>query len=439
MNRLTHTAFFSTVLLFLCIPNLFAQIKLTEQSSKKIWFVARVVNTDPFIVEYLDDWYRHQPSLMGYGDYEIVLDTNPQSQLEKVGKFRVGDIIRGEFCVVFWMDCPSLVRVSDNNRPKLKMGEDEPDMSIPPPIAVNLRRVAAKEREKYKRRGFLISYQFNDKSTINQINIFRDGTMILNSSRGNGMRRHLSPTHLAAFERLYRKDVNSKTNYEAGDDYLKPRISLNFRRYQYFLIENNSDALGQLIAELNKLIDESVRNATYSIHYRWRFHVKDWQFGEVLPLDLVAGKDRSYLDQNWERLSKTMAPKAFFEEAKESSDEMNPNLYRYKDKIYKFEFATCTNRPTGSFACFRAWPTMKDKPSGEFTWVYKDWPADLEAKLRNIPLNVKNEDPSFNNNGLTIGKNDFELHREFYLSLVRQRGWYKEGDYVFADVIVKFR
>src|SRR5258708_18137153 len=88
------------------VVSLAAQVVKREKGREKIWFIARVVSTEPFMLEYMDDWYRHQEPIMPSQFYDSETDTNPQSKLEGVSKFKLGDIIGGEFFVPVVFDLP---------------------------------------------------------------------------------------------------------------------------------------------------------------------------------------------------------------------------------------------------------------------------------------------------------------------------------------------
>jgi hypothetical protein len=65
------------------VVNLTAQVVKREKGPEKIWFIARVVSTDPFMLEYVDDWYRHQPHHLRDANHGFTTDTNPQARNEK--------------------------------------------------------------------------------------------------------------------------------------------------------------------------------------------------------------------------------------------------------------------------------------------------------------------------------------------------------------------
>ena len=434
----------SLELLVFCGSNLFAQAK-PANSLPKIWFVARVINTDPFTIEYLDDWYRHQPH-RGNQDYQIGVTTNPQAESENVKKFKIGDIIKGEICISYGIrDCP-ISRVPDQNQLKLKLVNPEfeppllePELSLPPSIAINLKKLGEGYKIRYQRKGFLLSYKPRSTNIVTSLNIFRDGTTDLASYDAGWIRRSLSQDELAAIERAFFASQADKIETSKTNEYFKLQLSTVFGRYRNLLIDESSKESNKFISLLDNLIKKQVRDATYRINYMWRYSIKDWQFGDILPLDEAVDTHPKYLMQHWKRLSETKASTEFFEEAKDRYGYgMNLTFYRYKGRLYSFEFPICTDRPTGSWACFRLNEVGKPLADGRVWMNFEEWPKDLRIKLEDIPRDGLIDNSNRFGKGLDVPKSDLEKHSEFFVRFLHERPSYREGDYIYYGLKVWF-
>lgn len=418
----------------LLVSNSHTQVTKVEKPKQKIWFIARVINTEPFMLEYVDDWYRYQESSVGMSGYGVSVDTNPQSQLEDIKQFKVGDMISGEFCHSTFDDCGSAVRISEAARTR---DPEDNGRSIPPPIAINLKKLGNKYKIKYAKKGFLITYNLSEKNIIQGLSISRDGRIDLISYEAGEITRWLSAKELAKLEKAYFESQTDKILSSTTDEYFKRSLSTVFGSYRHLQIDESSKDTNMFLSLLDELIEKYVRNATYRINYRWVFRIKDWQFGDILPLDEAAAEPPKYLLANWKRLSETKAPPRFFEEAKQKYGFVAKNYYRYKGKLYYFEFGTYTDRPTGSWACFQA-NEAGTRDLGKFTPGFEEWPSDLSIKLRKIPQTTLIGDHELFGKGLEIPGSDFLRNRDFYSRFLRERGEYREGEYVYSGLKVWF-
>ncbi len=140
---------------------------------------------------------------------------------------------------------------------------------------------------------------------------------------------------------------------------------------------------------LNSLINDFLDQAQYRIYVNRRTPIKNWQYGEVLPLDQIDQTDLGgtlvYSRDNKERLSKLRPPQSFFEEAVYRSGKFTPFFYRYKNEIYGFQFAQCTDRPTGTWACFQAWKLKRGGVNESPQPNCIEWSEKLPIKLGEIP------------------------------------------------------
>ena len=292
----------------------------------------------------------------------------------------------------------------------------------------DIKKLDRSAKASYASKGVLLYYAPVRNSPNSYLTIYRDGTVLCHDTPGNEMaNKHLSEAELKALKRDYFAgqidQIPSDPSINDG-----PGLFLFIDRNQKLDVKNPSVRLRTFLARLDSMIEGYIRDSTYRIRYIKRVAIKDWQYGDILPLDLAGGGDgRSYLDQNMERLSRIKAPPAFFKEA-EDYDRGEGNFYLYKGKLYWFTFPQCTIAPTGSWACVR----VAELPYGKLrddVWGYTQWPSHLGLKLSAVP-----------EQGLDIPKEEYDKHREFYNSLLLgSRFRYREGDYLFLGVQVNYR
>lgn len=429
-GRWIRLAVFVLVMAAMHVVSLQAQVNKSRKGPAKIWFIARVVSTEPFMLEYVDDWYRHQSE--GSNDYGFATDTNPQARTEDVSKFKLGDIISGEFCVPLIDNCPPAVNV-------WQPGEE---LSIPPPIAINLKRLGNQYKYKYRNKGLLLSYRRSDKSIITNLSIFRDGTMDLGSFDSGGLRRKLSKSELEALEKAFFDKRTFKIESSKTDEHFKVGLTTVFGKFRDLRVDESSKKDIAFFSLLDDLIQKQVMGASYRINYMWRYRIKDWQFGDVFPLDEAI--DKGYLRKHWKTLSETMAPAMLFEEAKERLYEKHdPDsyayFYRYKGSLYSIEFPTCTDRPTGSWACVRLAELGKPLEDGRVFMSFDEWPKDLRLKLEEIPRDGLINNENRFGKGVEVPTLDIEKHREFFDRLLRGGPAFCEGEYIYYGLKVWFQ
>jgi hypothetical protein len=430
----TRTWIRLTVLVLLMTPiyvvSFQSQVTKGRKAREKVWFIARVVSTEPFMLEYLDDWYLHQSDVSN--DYGFAMDTNPQARTEDVSKFKLGDIIGGEFCIPLIDNCP----------PSVNVWQPGEELSIPPPIAINLRRLGNEYKYKYRNKGLLLSYRRSEKNIITSLSIFRDGTLDLGSFDSGGLRRKLSKSELKALEKAFFDNRTDKIESSKTAEYFKVGLTTVFGKFRDLRVDESSKEDVAFFSLLDDLIQKQVLGASYRINYRWRYRIKDWQFGGAFPLDEAI--DKSYLSKHWKTLSDTMAPTDLFEEARERLYEKpNPDFYqyfyRYKNRLYSVEFPTCTNRPTGSWACVRLAELGKPLDDGRVWMSFDEWPKDLRLKLEEIPRGGLINNESRFGKGVEVPTFDIEKHREFFDRLLRGGPAFREGEYIYYGLKVWFQ
>jgi hypothetical protein len=293
----------------------------------------------------------------------------------------------------------------------------------------NIEKLSPTAKARYARKGILLYYAPVRNSPNSYLTVYRDGTVLCHDLPGNEMaNKHLTPAQL---HRLTREYFSGQINHMPSDPAINeygPGLFLFIDRNQKLDVKNPSARLQTFVARLDSIIERYIQSATYRVRYMKRVVIKDWQYADILPLDLAAGeKGKLYLAENFERLSGIRPLPSFFKEA-EDYDRGRGDFYRYKYKIYSFTFPICTNKLTGSWACFRA----TELPYGELKdnyWGYKEWPSDLGLKLSTVPQQ-----------GLDIPKTEYYKHREFYKSLLLGSNFrFREGDYLFQGVQVNYR
>ncbi len=401
---------------------LFAQTKKSAQSQEKYWVIARVLDTEPFVLEYLDDKYSQQSTTTQNWNYSVSIEVNPQSTLENIKRFKVGDIINGEFCSP-WIEQNCGIRKAAETR----IENEEYGIALPPSVVINLKKLGGNAKAKYKNKGLVLHYAPKGQTIIRDLKIFRDDTIFISGLYGNEIRRRLSAKELKSIIEEYLTKRINKTPSDRQADYFGGRFLAVLSGYQSLNVENPSRNLKNFLARLDTLISNQFKNATYIIHYLWRYQIKDWQFGDIFPLDEAVADIGAFLEENRQVLSLIKPPPDFLNEAKEYSGKINLNFYRYKNQLYGFEFPICTIEITDNWTCFRAWNVR-----------HADWSENLQIKLRDIPPNSLPKD-NLSAKGLDIPKAELEQNREFYTSfLLGSNLLYKEGDYVYEGLRVKF-
>lgn len=420
---------FVLVMTAMQVVSLQAQAIKNRMGPAKIWFIARVVSTEPFMLEYVDDWYRHQPE--GSDEYDLTTDTNPQARTEDVSKFKLGDIIGGEFCSPHFDNCP----------PPVNVWQPGEELSFPPPIAIHLRRLGSGYKYKYRNKGLLVSYRRNYKNIITGLSIFRDGTIDLGSFDAGGLRRRLAKSELDAVEKaFFAKGTDKIESTKRTGDYLTVGLITIFGKYRDLRVDESSKKEVPFFSFLDDLIEKQMRTAIYRINYMWRYQIKDWKYGDTLPLDQAI--DRKYRFDHWDALAKVKVPSELWNEARERYGNVIPYYYRYKGGLYSIQFGTCTDGSTGTFACYLAAGGGKPVADGRIWGVFEEWPKELQTKLKNIPPNGAMVNANGYSNGfgkgLQIPRSDIERHSDFFKRLLNGGASYREGEYIYAGLKVWF-
>lgn len=413
------------------ITTSFAQ-DLKEPSQPKIWFIARVIEVQPFTLEYVDDWYRHQKYGGGVG---FGIDVNPHSRNENVGRFKIGDLIAGEFCYVPLGNCPpSTVRASE----EFDASSESDGIRLPPTIAINLRKLNGRHRDKYARAGNLIQYKLPENSLVRSLHIYRDGLVTIDTHASGGTSARLSLGELRQLENAFVESRSDRIGAAKANVFDASLLTV-FGKLRTVWLDPVTNGPNSFFGSLQKIIERLLDRAEYRITYRWRFKITDWQYGNVFPLDEAAKPGYEFIVKNRDRLSLLRPPEHFYEDAKERQGEVAKFFYRFKGKLYGFSFATCTDRATGSWGCFFANEVGKRDGTGKLFAAFDEWPEKLGVSLDQIPEEGRISSHQRLGNGVAIPSSDFALHRKFYSQFLRSNGSFREGDFVYVDVTIWFK
>lgn len=416
----------------------FAQRASGPPNRAKLWFVARVVDTDPFTVEYVDRSSYHSDPTYKMDRYQNAVSVSPQAQYEDVKKFKLGDMISGEHCNYALMNCPPEVI-------PLREGRWDRDHStaglrIPPDFAINLKKIPNKYKTKYARTGMLLYYKPHEDNIVRSMSIFRDGTLFINTHYAGGIRRKLSASELRRIEKAFFDSGSDQLSTSTSSDYFKYSLTTIFGKNRNVQIDYSSRTAKPFVQVLDGLIAMQLRKADYRITYRWRFEIKDWQYGDTLPLDQAADSGYDYIRRNRDRLSKLLVPKQFYEENKNANGStVSRFVYRFKGKLYHFSFASCTDRPTGSWGCYFAHRLGKIDTKGIVIGDHDEWPSDLKTKLHDIPSDALLTSDHYLGKAMPIEQEDVAKHREFYKGLLGATAEFREGNFIYAHVRVWMR
>lgn len=364
--------------------------------------IARVHSVEPFTIEFLDDLTQKD---------EILYNPRPfiehmRSSADDLKGLQRGDVILADTYSYSYGSVELAIGIGIKN----------------------IRKLNRAARVRFEKKGVLLYYAPVRNSPTSYLTVYRDGTVLCQDMPGNGIsNKHLTKAELNGLKSEYFVQQINRIPSDAGISEYGPGIFLSVDHYQKLDINNPPAKFETFLARLNSMIESYVQSATYRIKYIRRADIKDWQYGDILPLDLAADENgRAWLNQNLEKLSRIKPSPAFFKEA-EDYDKGRGDFYHYKGKIYSFTFPICTDRPTGSWACFRAAELPYGKLRDNY-WGYKVWPSDFGVRLSAVP-----------NEGLDISKDEYYKHKVFYTSLLLgSRFTYREGDYLFQGVQVNY-
>ena len=224
--------------------------------------IARVLSTDPFIFETLEDPTNGRSAL--YTPRPI--SGNIKHSPDEIKHLRYGDII------------------SATVYSYLTAGRE---LGIGTGIT-NVRRLDQQAKSEYSKTGFLIYYLRLTNNPNSYLTIYRDGTVLCHDTPGNYItNKVLSKGELrklvVEFAAEGIDDLPSESTLKETD----PTLISSIGRYQQLDLTNPSPNLKRFLARLDTLIEGYISEATYRISYYRRFLIKDWPYANIIALDEI--------------------------------------------------------------------------------------------------------------------------------------------------------
>lgn len=373
------------------------------QTVRSDWrVIARVLSTDPFIVEIIKDPTRG----ILYDPRPVI--RNIKHVPEEISQLGYGDVISAS--VYAYQYAAEEMGFGTGFR--------------------NIRKLNEQTKSRYARKGFLFHYARVTNSPNSYLTIYRDATVLCHDTPGNyftnkvlsnrELKRLLSEFTAAGINRL-----PSETNLKD----FSPALISSVGRCQQLNITNPSPNLKRFLSRLDSLIERYINSATYRISYYRRFVIKDWPYESILPLDEITDTfGDAYRYKHRDRLSRIKPPASLIEETSETCKDYCV-LYRYKNKVYGVNLlASCSDGTAGTWACFRVVQLSFGKIDNTTNWGYVDWPSELGLRLEDVPKA-----------GLDIPAGEYRKHREFYTRLLYgSRFMYKDGNYIYQGVSTRY-
>ncbi len=372
----------------------------TQLSQRDSPIVARVLSTDPFLIETVEDPTKGSSAF--YAPRPI--SRNIQHSTAEIMQLRYGDIITGRVYSYLY---------------------DAGELALGTGIR-NIRKLGEQAKAKYNKKGFLLSYARLTNTPNSYLTIYRDGTILCQDTPGNYIENKiLSNDELKKLISEFEAEGINDLPFEAKLKEFDPALISSIGKYQQLGLANPSPNLKRFLARLDSLIDKYINSATYRITYYRRFLIKDWPYENIIALDEITdsfGNDYRYKHQA--RLSLIKPSASFIEETVETCKD-SCFLYQYKNKLYAFYLLnSCTDETGGTWACFRATELAFGKIDSTTNWGYIDWPTDVGVRLSEIPKD-----------GLDIPADEYIKHSAFYTRLLTgSRFMYKEGNYIYQGI-----
>lgn len=370
----------------------------TEKSGE---IIARVLNTDPFIVEVLDS--KPYPSYVfdGLGIQEGLFIS--QSEKDKIQSLKFNDIISGNLYGFTYASVELAFGTAIRDIKKID-GQISYFSGSPNPFANRSGTLIRYTPTTTNSNGFILI--FNDKKVFyrdNNNNIFADKQLT---------EKELEDL-LALFSQTKFNDIASDFSVSR----YSPSLSLICNRYQLIPLNQNSSNLKPITDKLNSIIDSYRSEATRKLTYNKKYTIKNWEYDSIVPLD--EANKITFRQENKTRLSQ-MKPS---ESLKKEVDEFN-TYYRYKEKIYSVYFGSCVDGSAGTWGCFGAEELKTEVSGGRH---YKIFPQELSVKLKDVSAG-----------GTKVSKEEYLAHKDFYDTLLTWQDnlLFLEGDYLYQRLWV---
>ena len=395
VNRVSILAIVVCVCLGVLTSTSSAQI---SQADSRV--IARVLSTDPFIIELIEE----PASGLIYNPRPVV--RNIKHVPEEVSQLRYGDVISAS-TYIYHYDAGELA------------------------IGTGFRNVRKLSKAKYDRKGFLFHYLRVTNNPNSYLTIYRDGTVLSHDTPGNYItNKVLSDRELKKLISEFKADkldrLPSETNLKDTD----PALISSLGKYQQLDLTKPSPNLKRFLDRLDALIQRYVDSATYRISYYRRFLIKDWPYESIIALDEITDTfGTAYRYKHQDRLSQIKPSASLMQETAENCID-GCVLFRHKNKLYGVNLLeACTDGTSGTWACFRIHQLSFGKIDEKTYWGYINWPTEPGLRLIDVPKD-----------GLDIPASEYKKHREFYTRLLSgSRFMYKEGDYVYQGVNTRYR
>jgi len=374
---------------------------LPSDAEKDGEIIARVLNTEPFIVEVLDS--KPYPSYIfdGLGIQEGLFVS--QSEKGKIQSLKFNDVISGNHYGFTYASDELAFGTAIKDIKKID-GQINYFSGSPSPFA--------------NRSGTLIRYTPTTTNSNGFILIFNDRKVFYRDNNNNIFAdKQLTEKELEDLLQLFSqtKFNDIASNFSVSRYF--PSLSLICNRYQPISLNQNSSNLKLITDKLDSIIDSYRSEATRKLTYNKKYIIKSWEYESIVPLD--EANKITFRQENKARLSQLKPP----ESLKKEVDEFN-TYYLYKGKIYGVSFGSCIDGSAGTWGCFGSKELKTEVNGGRH---YKIWPQELSIKLKNVGTS-----------GTTISKENYLAHKDFYDTLLTWNDGllFLEGDYLYQRLWV---
>lgn len=363
--------------------------------------IARVLNTDPFIVEVLDSKPYPSHVFDGLGIQEGLFVS--QSEKDKIQSLKFNDIISANLYGFTYASVELAFGTVLKDIKKIE-GQVNYFTSAPNPFA--------------NQNGTLIRYTPTTTNSNGFILIFNDRRVFYRDNNNNVFTdKQLTELELDDLLKLFSQAEFNNIGSDFSVSRYSPSLSLICNRYQPISLDKNTSQIKSITDKLDSIINSYQSQAIQKLTYNKRYAIKDWEHVSIVPLD--EANKTTFRQENKARLSQIKPSESLKKEAEDFN-----TYYRYKGKIYSVYFGSCVDGSAGTWGCFGA-EELKTEVSGGGR--YKIWPSELSVQLKNVSAN-----------GAVIPKEDYLAHKDFYDTLLTWNDnlLFLEGDYLYQRLWV---
>lgn len=374
---------------------------LPSDAEKGGEIIARVLNTEPFIVEILDS--KPFPSYIfdGLGIQEGLFVS--QSEKSKIPSLKFNDTISANLYGFTYASVELAFGTALKDIKKIE-GQVNYFSNSPNPFA--------------KQNGTLIRYTPTTTNSNGFMLIFNDRKVFYRDNNNNIFPdKQLTEQELRDLLKLFSRAGFNDIGSDFSVSRHSPSLSLICNRYQPISLDKNVSQVKPITDKLDSIINNYRSQATQKLTYNKRYTVKDWEYESIIPLD--EANKITFRQENKARFSQIKPS----ESLKKEVDDFN-TYYRYKGKIYGVYFGSCVDGSAGTWGCFGAEELKMEVSGGRH---YKIWPSELSVKLKNVSTK-----------GIIIPKEDYLAHKDFYDTLLTWNNnlLFLEGDYLYQRLWV---